>query len=160
MIHLKKILSLTFVAGMSLFMLQTSVWAEQNTLEFHSGSVKLIREGKSRIIRTAGEKLQLLANDRLQTGGNTDISLYLRDGEDTVKLYSNSFFKLDDSSDEGNSVALLIGRLNFSVKPLQENAGAEEEMADSAEKKTEQGEKKPGELVATVKGKLAKLENS
>ena len=137
MIHLKKIMSLTFASGMSLFLLQNSAWGAQNTLELHSGSVKLIREGKSQIIRTAGEKLQLLANDRLQTGGNTDISLYLRDGDDTVKLYSNSFFKLDDSSDEGNSVALLIGRLNFSVKPLPENAGAEEEAVDNSEKKTE-----------------------
>ena len=118
MINLKKIMTLTFAAGMGLFMLQNSAWGAQNTLELHSGSVKLMRKGKSLIIRTAGEKLQLLANDRLQTGGNTDISLYLRDGEDTVKLYSNSFFKLDDSSGEGNSVALLIGRLNFSVKPL------------------------------------------
>ena len=160
MIHLKKIMSLTFAAGIVLFMQQNSAWGAQNTLELHSGSVKLIREGKSRIIRTAGEKLQLLANDRLQTGGNTDISLYLRDGEDTVKLYSNSFFKLDESSGEGNSVALLIGRLNFSVKPLPENAGAEEEAADNAEKETEQGEKSPGDLAAKLKGKLAKLEIS
>ena len=160
MIHLKKIISLTFAAGMSLFMLQTSAWGAQNTLELHSGSVKLIREGKSRIIRKAGEKLQLFANDRLQTGGNTDVSLYLKDGEDKVKLYSNSFFQLDDSSDEGNSVALLIGRLNFSVKPLLETAGAEEEAADNAEKKTEQGEKRTGELAAKLKGKLAKLEKS
>jgi len=160
MIHLKKIMSLTFVAGIGLFMLQNSGWGAQNTLELHSGSVKLMRKGKSLIIRTAGEKLQLLANDRLQTGGNTDISLYLRDGEDTVKLYSNSFFKLDDSSDEGNSVALLIGRLNFSVKPLPENAGAEEDSADNVEKKTEQGEKRTGELAAKLKGKVAKLEKS
>ena len=160
MIYLKKIMSLTFAAGMSLFLLQNSAWGAQNTLELHSGSVKLIREGKSQIIRTVGEKLQLLANDRLQTGGDTDISLYLRDGEDTVKLYSNSFFKLDDSSDEGNSLALLIGRLNFSVKPLPENAGAEEEAVDNAEKKTEQGEKRPGDLAAKLKGKLAKLEKS
>ena len=160
MIHLKKIIPLTVAAGMSLFMLQTSAWGAQNTIELHSGSVKIIRDGKSRILRTAGEKLQLLANDRLQTGGNTDISLYLKDGEDKVKLYSNSFFQLDDSSDEGNSVALLIGRLNFNVKPLPETAGAEEEAADNAEKKTEQGEKLPGELAATLKGKLAKLEKS
>ena len=160
MIHLKKIMTLTFAAGMGLFMLQNSAWGAQNTLELHSGSVKLIREGKSRIIRTAGEKLQLLANDRLQTGGNTDVSLYLRDGEDTVKLYSNSFFKLDDSSVEGNSVALLIGRLNFSVKPLTENAGAEDDLVDKAEKETEQGEKSPGDLSAKLKGKLAKLEKS
>jgi len=160
MIHLKKIMYLTFSAGTGLFMLQNSVWGAQNTLELHSGSVKLIREGKSRIIRTAGEKLQLLANDRLQTGGKTDISLYLRDGEDTVKLYSNSFFKLDDSSGEGNSVALLIGRLNFSINPLSETAGDEEDSADKAEKETEQGEKNPGDLAAKLKGKLAKLEKS
>ena len=160
MIHLKKIIPLIFAAGMSLFMLQSSAWGAQNTLELHSGSVKIIRDGKSRIIRTAGEKLQLLANDRLQTGGNTDISLYLRDGEDTVKLYSNSFFKLDDSSNEGNSVALLIGNLSFSVKPLPEIAGAKEETADTAEKKAEQGEKNTGELAGKLKGKLAKLEKS
>ena len=160
MIHLKKIMPLTFAAGMSFFMLQTSAWGAQNTLELHSGSVKLVRDGKSQIIRTAGEKIQLLANDRLQTGGNTDVSLYLKDGEDTVKLYSNSFFKMDDSSEVGNSVALLIGRLNFNVKPLTETAGVEEEAADNAEKKTEQGEKNPGELAAKLKGKLAKLEKS
>ena len=160
MIHLNKIIPLTFATGIGLFMLQNSAWGAQNTLELHSGSVKLIREGRSRIIRTNGEKLQLLANDRLQTGGNTDISLYLRDGEDTVKLYSNSFFKLDESSGEGNSVALLIGKLNFSVKPLPETAGAEEDSSDKAKKETEQGEKSPGELAAKLKGKLAKLEKS
>ena len=160
MIHLKKIMTLTFAAGMGLFMLQNSAWGVQNTLELHSGSVKLIREGKSRIIRTAGEKLQLLANDRLQTGGNTDVSLYLRDGKDTVKLFSNSFFKLDDSSDKGNSVALLIGRLNFSVKPLSEIAGDEEDSAENAEKETEQSEKGAGNLATKLRGKLAKLEKS
>ena len=68
MTHLKKIIFLNFATGIGMFMLQNSAWGAQNTLELHSGSVKLIREGKSRIIRTAGEKLQLLANDRLQTG--------------------------------------------------------------------------------------------
>ena len=130
--NFEKIRSLNFVTAIVLFMLQTSALAAQNTMELHSGSVKLIREGKSQIIRTAREKLQLLANDRLQTGGNTDVSLYLRDGKDTVKLFSNSFFKLDDSSDKGNSVALLIGRLNFSVKPLSETAGDEGDPAENA----------------------------
>ena len=158
--HFVKIISLNFVAAIVLFILQTSTLGAQNTMELHSGSVKLIREGKSQIIRTAGEKLQLLANDRLQTGGNTDVSLYLRDGKDTVKLFSNSFFKLDDSSDKGNSVALLIGKLNFSVKPLSETAGDEEDSADNAEKETEQGEKGSGNLATKLRGKLAKLEKS
>ena len=57
-------------------------------------------------------------------------------------------------------MALLIGMLNFSVKPLTENAGAEEEAAENVEKKTEQGEKRTGELAAKLKGKLAKLEKS
>jgi len=158
--NLKRIITLIFTAGMILFIQHSSAWGGQNTLELHSGSVKLIRDGKSRIVRTAGEKLQLLANDRLQTGENTNVSLYLKDGEDKVKLFSNSFFELDDSSDEGNSVALFIGKLNFSVKPLPETAGAEEEVSGSAEKKTEQGEKESGELAAKLKGKLAKLEKS
>ena len=158
--HLNKIIYLGFVSGIAFFMLQDSALGAQNTMELHSGSVKLIREGKSRIIRTAGEKLQLLANDRLQTGVNTDVSLYLRDGEDTVKLFSNSFFKLDESSGEGNSVALLIGKLNFSVKPLPKTAETEVDSADDAEKETEQGVKGSRDLASKLKGKLAKLEKS
>ena len=118
MILLKKIIPLTFAAGMSLFMLQTSAWGAQNTLELHSGSVKLIRDGKSRIIRTAGEKLQLLANDRLQTGGNTDISLYLRDGEDTVKLYSDSFFQLVTSQPPRPKTMAFVTRNDFFPKVI------------------------------------------
>jgi hypothetical protein len=158
--HFKKTISINFSTGIVLFMLQTFALGAQNTMELHSGSVKLIREGRSQIIRTAGEKLKLLANDRLQTGVKTDVSLYLRDGKDTVKLFSNSFFKLDDSSDNGNSVALLIGRLNFSVKPLSETAGNEESSVDNSEKQTEQGEKGTGNLATKLRGKLAKLEKS
>ena len=57
-------------------------------------------------------------------------------------------------------MALLIGRLNFSVKPPTENAGAEDDLADKAENEMEQGEKRPGDLAAKLKGKLAKLEKS
>ena len=158
--YYKKIISWIFASAILFFMLQNLALGVQNAMELHSGSVKLLREGKSRIIKTAGEKLQLLANDRLQTGENTDISLYLKDGEDTVKLYSNSFFKLDDSSDEGNSVALLIGRLDFSVKPLTDSSAVEEDSADNFEKKTEQGEMNSEEFAAKLKGNLAKLEKS
>ncbi len=140
-INLKEIMSRTFAAGIILSMLQISAWGAQNSMELHSGSVKLIREGKSRIIKTTGERLQLLANDRLQTGGKTDVTLYLRDGEDTVKLYSNSFFRLDDSSSEGNSVALMIGKLNFSVKPISERKVTENFEADKTEKETVKGDK-------------------
>jgi len=155
--YFNKITFLSFASMVFLLLVQTFALGAQNTMELHSGSVKLIREGKSKIIRTTGEKLQLLANDKLQTGGNSDVSLYLRDGEDTVKLYSNSFFKLDESSGEGNSVALLIGELNFSVKPLPKTEGSEE---DLAEEETRQGEARSGDLGSKLKGKLAKLEKS
>ncbi len=159
-LYLKKIISLIFASVICLLLLQTDKLGAQNSMELHSGTVKLIREGKSQIINTSGEKLQLLANDRLQTGTKTDVSLYLRNGEDTVKLYSNSFFKLDDSSVEGNSVALLIGRLNFSVKPLSENLENDEGLEDNTEKETGQSENNNEDLAARLKGKLAKLEKS
>ena len=44
MIHLKKIIPLTYAVGIGLFILQNSAWGAQNTLELHSGTVKLIRE--------------------------------------------------------------------------------------------------------------------
>ena len=159
-LYLKKIISLIFASVICLLLLHTDKLEAQNSMELHSGTVKLIREGKSQIINTGGEKLQLLANDRLQTGTKTDVSLYLRNGEDTVKLYSNSFFKLDDSSVEGNSVALLIGRLNFSVKPLSENLENDEGLEDNTEKETGQSENNNEDLAARLKGKLAKLEKS
>ena len=147
-LYFKKIISLIFASVICLLSLQTATLEAQNTMELNFGTVKLIRGGKSKIIKTGGEKLQLLANDRLQTGANTDVSLYLRNGEDKVKLYSNSFFKLDDSSVEGNSVALLIGRLNFSVKPLPESEGFKDESVDKNEKKTEEGVKQTGDLAS------------
>ena len=129
-IQIKKIIPLLCKLCLCLLMLQTSAWGAQNSLELHAGTVKIMREGKSLILRNAGEKYQLLANDRLQTGKNTEVSLYLKDGDDTVKLFSHSFFILEDISDEGNSVVLLIGKFNFSIKPLPESSGAEEAERD------------------------------
>ena len=97
----------------------------QDSLELHSGTVKLIRDGKSRILKNAGETYDLQANDRLQTGKETQITLYLKNKDNTVKLFSNSFFKLDDLAAEENSMALLTGKGNFSVKPIPQASATE-----------------------------------
>ena len=143
-----------------MLMLQTSAWGAQNSLELHAGTVKIMREGKSKILRNAGEKYQLLAYDRLQTGKNTEVSLYLKDGDDTVKLFSHSFFILEDISDEGNSVALLIGKFNFSIKPLPESSGAEEAESENTEKEKAPEKKLKTKLGGKLKGSLAKLGKS
>ena len=159
-IQIKKIIQLLCKLCLCLLMLQTSAWGAQNSLELHAGTVKIMREGKSKILRNAGEKYQLLAYDRLQTGKNTEVSLYLKDGDDTVKLFSHSFFKLEDISDEGNSVALLIGKANITVKPLPESSGAEEAESENTEKKKAPEKKLKTKLGGKHKGSLAKLGKS
>jgi hypothetical protein len=98
-----------------------------------------------------------LANDRLQTGKNTQVSVYLKNRDNTVKLFSHSFFKLDDVSEEENSVALLTGKSNFSVKPLPESSGDEKEVNQNKEMKKVPENTLTAKLGGKLKGNLTKL---
>ena len=109
----KKTFKSLFILFMGTLLIEKTVYAAQDSLELHSGTVKLIRDGKSRILQNAGETYTLLANDRLQTGKETQLTLYLKNKDNTIKLFSNSFFKLDNLAAEENSVALLTGKSNF-----------------------------------------------
>ena len=157
MILAKNIFQSLLIQFMGVFFLQTAAIGAQNSLELHSGTVKIIRSGKSQILQKAGETYTLLENDRLQTGGNTQVTLYLKDGDNTVKLFSHSFFKLDDLSEEENSVALLTGKGNFSVKVLAEPSGGAEEVSENTEKKKVPENKLQAKLGGNLKGSLAKL---
>ena len=141
-----KIVRLFGTVCVGLFFLQNIAIGAQNSLELHSGIVKLIRNGKSVILQKAGETYSLLANDRLQTGKDTQVSLYLKNRDHTVKLFSHSFFKLDELSEEANSVALLTGKSNFSVKPLPESSGDEKEVNQNNENEKSSGKHTHGQV--------------
>ena len=96
----KKIFLLLGILSVWLLFFQSAAWSMQNSLELHSGTVKIIRSGKSQILQKAGKTYSLSANDRLQTGENTQVTLYLNDRDNMVKLFSHSFFKLDDISEQ------------------------------------------------------------
>ena len=152
-----KIVRLFGTVCVGLFFLQNMAIGAQNSLELHSGIVKLIRNGKSVILQKAGETYSLLANDRLQTGKDTQVSVYLKNRDNTVKLFSHSFFKLDDLSEEENSVALLTGKSNFSVKPLPESSGDEKEVNQNKEMKKVPENTLTAKLGGKLKGNLTKL---
>ena len=153
-----KLVRLIGTVCVGLFFLQNIAIGAQNSLELHSGIVKLIRNGKSMILQKAGETYSLLANDRLQTGKDTQVSVYLKNRDNTVKLFSHSFFKLDDLSEEENSVALLTGKSNFSVKPLPESSGDEKEVNQNNENKKVPENTLTAKLGGKlIKGKLTKL---
>jgi hypothetical protein len=152
-----KIVRLFGTVCMGLFFLQNIAIGAQNSLELHSGIVKLIRNGKSMILQKAGETYSLLENDRLQTGKDTQVSVYLKNRDNTVKLFSHSFFKLDDLSEEENSVALLTGKSNFSVKPLPESSGDEKEVNQNKEIKKVPENTLKAKLGGKLKGNLTKL---
>jgi len=149
-----KIVFLFGLLCMSLY-ITNSVRGAQNILELHKGTVKLIRNDESQILNKLGEKYPLLASDRLQTGQNTQVSLYLKDKDNTIKLFSNSFFKLEELSDEGENVALLTGKGNFNVKPI-EDTEAEEGSSNTNNEKNKPVEKKK----ANFSGQFEKLSKS
>ena len=143
-----------------LLFFQSSAWSVQNSLELHSGTVKIIRSGGSQILQKAGETYSLSANDRLQTGENTQVTLYLNDRDNMVKLFSHSFFKLDDISEQENNVALLTGKANFSVKPLPGSSGAGEDESKIGKKDKATARELKDKLGGELKGSLAKLGKS
>ena len=143
-----------------LLFFQSAAWSVQNSLELHSGTVKIIRSGKSKILQKAGKTYSLSANDRLQTGGNTQVTLYLNDRDNMVKLFSHSFFKLDDISEQENNVALFTGKANFSVKPLPGSSGAGEDESKIGEKDKATARELKDKLGGDLKGSLAKLGKS
>ena len=160
MILAKKTFKSLLILFLGLLFLETIVSAAQDSLELHSGTVKLIRDGKSLILKNAGETYDLHANDRLQTGKETQITLYLKNKDNTVKLFSNSFFKLDDLAAEENSVALLTGKSNFSVKPLPQATSTESAESENAEKGKDAKNKLKTKLGGKLKGGLALLGKS
>ena len=156
----KKLFLLLGMFSVLLLSFQSAAWSVQNSLELHSGTVKIIRSGKSHILQKAGETYSLLENDRLQTGKDTQVTLYLKDRDNTVKLFSHSFFKLDDILEQENNVALLTGKGNFSVKPLPGSSGAGEDESKIGKKdKASAGELK-AKLGGGLKGRVAKLRKS
>ena len=154
MIVVKKIFQSLLMLFLGLYFLETAAIGVENSLELHSGTVKLIRDGKSRIIKKAGETYNLMANDRVQTGNKTQITLYLKNRDNTVKLFSNSFFKLDDLAVEENSVALLTGKGNFKIKPLPQNSTTEN--AEAKNSKNRKANNLAATLGSKLKGKLSK----
>ena len=143
-----------------LLFFQSAAWSVQNSLELHSGTVKIIRSGKSQILQKAGETYSLSANDRLQTGENTQVTLYLNDRDNMVKLFSHSFFKLDDISEQENNVALFTGKANFSVKPLPGSSGEGEDESKIGKKDKDTAKEFKDKLEGDLKGSLAKLGKS
>ena len=143
-----------------LLFFQSAAWSVQNSLELHSGTVKIIRSGKSQILQKAGETYSLSANDRLQTGENTQVTLYLNDRDNMVKLFSHSFFKLDDISEQENNVALFTGKANFSVKPLPGSSEAGEDESKIGKKDKATASELKDKLGGGLKGSLTKLGKS
>ena len=160
MILAKKTFKSLLILFMGLFFLETTVYAAQDSLELHSGTVKLIRDGKSLILKNAGETYDLHVNDRLQTGKETQITLYLKNKDNTVKLFSNSFFKLDDLAAEENSMALLTGKGNFSVKPIPQASATESAESANSENGQDTKNKLKTKLDGKRKGSLAQLGKS
>ncbi len=160
MILAKKTFKSLLILFMGLFFLETTVYAAQDSLELHSGTVKLIRDGKSLILKNAGETYDLHVNDRLQTGKETQITLYLKNKDNTVKLFSNSFFKLDDLAAEENSLALLTGKGNFSVKPIPQASATESAESANSENGQDTKNKLKTKLDGKRKGSLAQLGKS
>jgi len=129
-----KILFLILVACGNIF-LATTLSGAQNFMELHKGHVKLIRNKESLVLKKLGEKYPLMSKDRIQTGQNTKVSLYLKDKDKTIELFSNSFFKLEELNNESENVSLLTGKGNFKVTPVVNTIEEKEDSLGGKNKK-------------------------
>ena len=75
-------------------------------------------------------------------------------------MFSNSFFKLDNLAAEENSVALLTGKSNFSVKPLPQASATKNTESENTDKEQDSKSKLKTKLGGKLKGGLAQIGKS
>ncbi len=133
----------TFTTLLLLISLSHSVFAQGGTLRLEKGVVKLLREGRSLFLSSAGEKYRLQRGDRLHTGPDTRVTVAVRGEAEVVELFSNAFLHFRGVTTSQTKVALLTGKGNFKVAPAPE-AGSERRTALKSLRPKTEGRQKFG----------------
>ena len=109
-----------------LFPFLTSELAAQSkgTLTLEKGTIKLRRDFDDRFYQEAGKEIPIQYGDEIQTGKDTRALLFFTEQQNTVNLFSNTFFVISEVEQEADNVFMPIGKAHFTVKkikPIQKN---------------------------------------
>lgn len=86
------------------------------TMTLNRGVVKVRRALVDQLYRTTGQEIPVMNLDEIQTGKDSNVTIDLKAREDKLELYSQSFFKIDDVSEESSQVSMSIGKARFKIK--------------------------------------------
>ena len=114
---MKTILKTLIITLVYLLMSAVLIAAPAGYLVVEEGIIKLRSNMQDRIIRAGDDEVQVLASDEIQTGKSTRVKLYLNDKNETISLYSNTFFKVSTVTDEESEVSMPIGKIRCLIKP-------------------------------------------
>ncbi|MCP4755352.1 MAG: FecR domain-containing protein [Proteobacteria bacterium] len=109
--------------SLAIFMLAaTNIHAELvGTLVLEKGFVKIRRNFIDTIYKDTGKQIPVHEKDEIQTGINTLVQVNIdKDGKDeTITLYSVSFFTVSNVTKEKSEVFLPAGKAKFKIKRLE-----------------------------------------
>lgn len=114
---MKKTLKSVLFGLVGLFISFQLMAAPVGVLVVEKGIIKLRRNTIDRIIRESDREIPVEAKDEIQTGKTTRVKLMLREKNETILLFSNSFFSVSSVVDEGSEVSLPIGKIRCIVTP-------------------------------------------
>ena len=79
-------------------------------LEVARGRVKIWRQGGAVMVREGDPRAPLFQGDLLRSGKGARAEVYLREGKDTVSMYSATVFRIAEASNKGTRIGLGIGK--------------------------------------------------
>lgn len=95
----------------------TAVYAQNpvGELELKKGVVKVRRGDRDLYFRKVDVRTPLFAGDELHSGKDTSAEIFLRNGDERIRLYSRSLFKIQEVSERRSFFGMSIGKAFFKV---------------------------------------------
>ncbi len=89
--------------------------ASVGQLVLEKGIFKLRRDKIDQIYRQTGQEIPVNSMDEIQTGPKTRVKIYLRQKNEIIHLYSDSFFNLSTVDDDKSELSLPFGKMRCNV---------------------------------------------
>lgn len=99
-------------------LLSFSVYAATpvGNLVISKGKIKLRRDNTDLIINKLNVPVDVFNLDEIQTGDKTKVSINLTSKSDQIELFSQSFFKIENVSEDETLTSMSIGKAKIKVK--------------------------------------------
>ncbi|MBU3915494.1 FecR domain-containing protein [bacterium] len=115
---MKTIVNILIIALVGIVLSFPVMAAPTGYLILERGIIKIRRNMIDKVYRQTNQQIPVDARDEIQTGRETKARIYLRQEDEQIDLYSNSFFTINVVDEEKSSFYLPIGKIQCFVKPF------------------------------------------